>query len=103
MGMLLIHSEKLVQIGALTFLTKVTAGSKSHRQAVIDANLFQYLTENLVKGDSKTKKLAATVISNSTFENNNYFIEQLIQNDAIGPFCALLKSNNKQITNVRIQ
>lgn len=90
MGLLLIHPEEEVKKPALTFLTKITASKdKSHRQAVIKAELMPRVIENFVKGDSGTKNLAAIVINNLTFEPYIDYIKQLIQNDVMGSSCEL--------------
>lgn len=102
-GLLLIDPEKEIRIEALNILTKVTAGDKIHRRAVVDANLLPNVIENLEKGDDEAKKAAAFIISNTTFGIDIEYIKQLIQYDAIRPFCALLKNNDTkdmQVNNV---
>lgn len=92
--LLLTSPEKEIKIVCLEILTKVTASSKKHKQAVIEAELLPYVIQTLLKGDSKTKKSAAIVLRNTTFETNIDHIEKLIENNAIESLCSLLYCNN---------
>uniref|UniRef100_A0A8C8CNJ0 Importin subunit alpha n=1 Tax=Oncorhynchus tshawytscha TaxID=74940 RepID=A0A8C8CNJ0_ONCTS len=84
---LLTHPKEKINKEAVWFLSNITAGNQQQVQAVIDAGLVPLIIHQLAKGDFGTQKEAA-------------WVEYLVQQNVIPPFCSLLSVKDSQVVQV---
>jgi len=78
-------------------LSNITAGTKAHVQAVIDAQLVPKVIELLSKGELPTRREAARCITNLSLSGKPEQVAYVLQQGVLEPFCNLLGSEDPQI------
>jgi hypothetical protein len=101
---LLTSAKKSIRKEACWTLSNITAGNRSHIQAVIEANIFPHLVALLGEADLEVAVQTAWAISNATSggtpEQMRYLVEQA---GCLRPLCALLGCGDDKIVVVVLE
>lgn len=97
------HSKTSIVKEAAWTVSNITAGNSAQVQHVIDSHIFTLIAQILEKGDFKSQKEAAWVVTNTTTSGTSDQIISLIDKFAIlKPFCDLLASKDARTIKVAL-
>eukprot|EP00658_Telonema_sp_P-2_P023453 TRINITY_DN193_c0_g1_i2.p1 TRINITY_DN193_c0_g1~~TRINITY_DN193_c0_g1_i2.p1 ORF type:complete len:554 (-),score=164.60 TRINITY_DN193_c0_g1_i2:287-1948(-) len=95
--------KKAIRKEACWTISNITAGTKDQIQCVLEAGIIPPLVDLLKNGEFDIKKEAAWAISNATSGGTNQQIMSLVDQDCIGPLCALLTMADSRVLTVALE
>lgn len=97
------HQKGQIVKEAAWAVSNITAGNQKQIQAVIDAELIPHVIRVLDKGEFKVKKESVWVITNYTSGGSIAQIVYLLNENVLGPLCAMLKTADPKVTMVALE